>query len=241
MTLTAIFAGSCVMLIMPITKIYTHTTNLSRAQLLADTIVDSLRAECAHTYITTSADVQVTNNSGASIGSSSVANEVFGNTLIIRKNQDYYETIASNYEITGVIANNVLDCEEATYATSTITPKPTPRTDSTGITSRAVYRMFSGGSEGNLGSTSSADINAGFVHFGYFTPGTGTAYDPYDYTNPFSYATYGDSNHQFRAALNFSLPTLADGEVPTYVLCDVQILDVNNSVVYTRSTVLCFS
>ena len=49
MTLTAIFASSCVLLIMPITKIYKHANDLSRAQLVADTVVDALRTECART------------------------------------------------------------------------------------------------------------------------------------------------------------------------------------------------
>ncbi|MBR6960505.1 MAG: hypothetical protein IKH76_08520, partial [Clostridiales bacterium] len=40
MTLTAIFASSCILLILPITQIYRHVNDLSRAELLADTVVD---------------------------------------------------------------------------------------------------------------------------------------------------------------------------------------------------------
>ena len=51
MALTALFATACIMLVLPVERIYTRTTDVSRAQILADTIVDSLRTECANTYI----------------------------------------------------------------------------------------------------------------------------------------------------------------------------------------------
>ena len=46
LTLTSIFAVLCVALINPIERTYRGTLKMARAQLLADTIVDSIRKEC---------------------------------------------------------------------------------------------------------------------------------------------------------------------------------------------------
>ena len=46
MTLTAMFAVICVALMNPISRMYKGTVKITRAQLLADAIIDSIRKEC---------------------------------------------------------------------------------------------------------------------------------------------------------------------------------------------------
>ena len=41
MALTALFAAACVMLILPVSKIYTNALDQNRVQLVTDTVVDS--------------------------------------------------------------------------------------------------------------------------------------------------------------------------------------------------------
>ena len=116
MTLTSIFAVLCVMLINPIERTYRGTLKLARAQLLADTVLDSIRKECDDVKHDEKADVWITNLSGnddAALFSGAPSEEKDkGNTLVFRKNDNYSEAIyssvpisKSNYE--KVLANPV--------------------------------------------------------------------------------------------------------------------------------------
>ena len=210
MALTAIFATACIMLVLPVERIYTRTTDVSRAQILADTIVDSLRTECANTYIDGKGAVWI-----GSIGNQELTESTTGNSvLVIRKNELYCETIYSN----GNVPASALP-------------------ESGDETSKAIFRLFA--------NANSPDVSEGYVHFGYYElPGTSTNPDSpvlpskyYDFTNPFSYATYRD----YTAVLTFDqLGTNIDG-LPSYVVCHISIKNETGTVVYTRDAVLCFA
>jgi len=238
MALMSIFAVACVMLFYPVFKIYTHTNELSRAQLLADTVVDSIRAECARTYITGKGDVWIASSGNTTFSSADAL--LSGKVLVIRRSSDYCETIASNYSITGTgtnsLYNRVYEAEQRSLEDG-----HNPQTDSAGITSRAIYRMFPTPVPAP-GTSSRSNLDANYIHFGYYklqTDTNGYIYpsEYYDFTNPFSYATYGD----YTVDLTFrwdggELPA----EAPTYILCDVSILH-QGSVFYTRTVALCFA
>lgn len=257
MTLTAIFASSCVLLIMPITKIYKHANDLSRAQLVADTVVDALRTECARTCIAGRGDVWIACSgasgmeSGVEITTYSRAtwdSNTYGNILIIRRNDGFCETISSNYSITQDIYNGVLENDQNDIfnlrgGDATITH----HTDGA-LISRSVYAMFQ--------SESMPDREAGYIHFGYFgvgdVIGTDMAYPMlrYDFANPFNVATY----RGFKVKLDFSFDpngnSYIDNKYPSWVNCTVTIMrpiGTDNmerpiyEAVYSRSTVLCFA
>ena len=242
MTLTAIFASSCILLILPITQIYRHVNDLSRAELLADTVVDALRTECADTYISCAGDVWIA-SAGNVVMTAQTGVVDAGPDLVIRKSPSYCETIATNYAITngdnslysGVLAQD----REEHQDDSTYTPITDGRT---GVTTRAIYRMFE--SDGSA----SPNVNTGYLHFGYYlteAPAGETVYPSkyYDFTNPFSYATYGrNTNWAYTVALNFHWDgTHQDTDIPSYILCDVSILNLAGETVYSRTAVLCFA
>lgn len=246
MTLTAIFAGCCVLLMVPISKIYTHTNDLSRAQLVADSVVDALRSECSRTTVEAAGDVWITeSDAGLPMTGVSLAPPGGGPVLVIKKNGVYCETIASNYEITSAVhLQGVNDRIPTAY------PSLTP-IDSGNSRSRAIYWMFGSPS----GSGALRDTNAGYLHFGYYESGAETIDSNtyvipqfyYDFTSPFAAAAYGD----YVVSLNFHDLTYDGSNVPSYVLCDVSVQlplgttdgDGNSqyNTIYTRTAVLCFS
>ena len=224
MTLTAMFAAAVVMLMFPIEKIYTHTNDLSRAQIVADTVVDALRHECADTYISGYGDVWIATEGDKTLTvASPVALPDGGPVLVIRKTAGYCETIASNYSITDTMLTNVQNADENERDGD--------------VTSRAIYGMFSATGD-------AANLNSNYVHFGYFSCTSGgtdgyvipTGY--YDYTNPFPYTTYGE----FNVRLNFQWDTgHTSTTVPSYILCDVNVYR-GDTLIYTRDdVVLCFA
>ncbi|MBP5261359.1 MAG: prepilin-type N-terminal cleavage/methylation domain-containing protein [Clostridiales bacterium] len=226
MTLTAIFAASCVLLIAPVMKIYKHANDMSRAQLVADSVVDEIRAECSKAIVAGKGDVWIMDLEGYN-GTVMPAEAVMpsddgGNVLIFRRNKTYCETIASSYIIQGSLYNATTnDFEPIDIAVI-----------ENDVTSRSIYDM------------SESDKEAGLVHFGYFlqnfTPEDSDGYsyvypaEYYDFTNPFSYVSYLG----YRVDLNFHNLTY-DGDKPEYVICDVQIKN-DSGIVYTRSAVLSF-
>ncbi|SCW52540.1 prepilin-type N-terminal cleavage/methylation domain-containing protein [Ruminococcaceae bacterium YRB3002] len=232
MALTAIFAAACVMLILPVVKIYTHSTDLARAQLLADTVANSLRSECTGNNIRYKGDVWITSEANARIDEADIDPQTSGDVLVIRKTDDYCETIASNYAInrslyTSVFENDTSE-EDATYVAET-----------EGITSRAIYRMFAG----TTGSEASA---SGHVHYGYFQAGTSTTSsyvfprEYYDFTDPLMYAAYD----RYVVDLHFSGLSYhidSEDETPAYVLCDIEIIQPGVGTVYTRQIALPFN
>ena len=108
MTLTSIFAVLCVMLINPIERTYKSTLKLARAQLLADTLVDSIRKEVDDVKHDDTTDVWIANLSGADDSqliddTPSNNKKTSGNTLVFRRNNNYTEAI---YAAVGISKNN---------------------------------------------------------------------------------------------------------------------------------------
>ena len=240
MALTMLFASACVMLVVPVSRIYLHVNETSRAQLVADTVVDSLRAECARTYISGHNDVWISSSADTAYKISDLAVVAdAGPVLVMRRNYDHCETIASCYSLSSgtfsayneVYAEELLSLEDGQL----------PQTGEGGApASRAIYRMFD-----PAGDPEHRDANEGFVHFGYFqldpnVVGRAMPTKYYDFTNPLSFAAYGE----YTVSLNFhglQYTTEANGSVPAFVLCDISVVR-NSQVVYTReNVVLCFA
>lgn len=216
MALTSLFATACVMLIYPIEKIYTTTTDLARAQLIADTVADSLRKECASAYIEGEGDVWIGETGNAVNPAASAASS--GSVLVFRKNKSYCETIYAN----DVVPKTAYD-----------TLKADSELVDGNVSSRAIFRLFA--------SANNPDIEKDYVHFGYYksdggktTPVIPSEY--YDFTNPFTSATY----REYKVALTFSGIGLDQDDKPSYVLCQIDIKK-GEEIVYTRNTVLCFA
>ena len=218
MTLTSIFAVLCVMLINPIERTYRGTLKLARAQLLADTLVDSIRKECDDVRHDETTDVWITNLSGnddAQLFSDGPANKASsGNTLVFRRNNNYTEAI---YAAVGISNDNY-----------------------TAVTSNALTPEHTAHSIDTLKTAGSENMNAGYVHFGYYQAKEDNRgifpIESYDYTNPVMAKTYGD----FNVKLNFYDLKLRDSKYPAYVMCKLTIMEKGKEV-YSRSAVLCFA
>ena len=219
MTLTSIFAVLCVMLINPIERTYKSTLKLARAQLLADTLVDSIRKEVDDVRHEEVTDVWITNLSGADDRAlldqnDHAPNLPSGNTLVFRRNNNYTEAI---YAAVGITNDNKQD-----VADNPLTPEKT---------AHSIDTLFNAGPE---------NLAKGIVHFGYYQAKEDDKgiypIKSYDYTNPVMAKTYGD----FTVTLNFSDLKLRDSKYPAYVMCKVTILE-NGKTIYSRLAVLCFA
>ena len=217
MTLTSIFAVLCVMLINPIERTYKSTLKLARAQLLADTLIDSIRKECDDVKHDDKASVWITNLSGDDSAllstTAHASNDPSGNTLVIRRNNNFAESIYAGAGINSDISN-VVD--------NTLTPTGTAHAVAT------------------LKKTDPVNLNSGYVHFGYYQGKEDDAgfypIEAYDYTNPVMAKTYGN----FTVELNFDRLALKDDKYPAYVMCTVTIME-NGKKIYSRTAVLCFA
>lgn len=228
MALTALFAAACVMLILPVSKIYTNALEQNRVQLVTDTVVDSLRSECSKVIASDFGDVwiaDIDSYEGKVMDSAQPSTEG-GAVLVIRRNQNYCETIAANYIITDELYNAVLekDDSESDYKGATGVNK--------GVTSRSIYDM------------NESDKAAGIIHFGYYTcqitDVSGYAYvypgDYYDFTNPFTENTYlGCTVELFFHDIEFY-----ENGKPACVCCKVTVTD-ENGFTYSRDVALSFS
>lgn len=217
MALTALFAAACIMLILPVERMYTRSTDVSRAQLVADAVVDSLRTECANTYIKDRGDVIIGEFTDDNL--LAVSPSASGSVLVISKNSEYCETIFSNKAINKSLYDTYFKGSDILIDDK--------------ITSLAIHRLFE--------KDNNPDINSGYVHFGYYK----SAYDAsnrimpdeyYDITNPFPYATY----REYTVGLTFSDIDIKSNTYPAYVLCKVDVMK-GNELVYSRNTVLCFA
>ena len=231
MALTALFAVACVMLILPVSKIYTRSLEQNRVQLVADSVVDSLRAECSKAIITDTGDVWIADMDDYSglVMESAQPSSSGGKVLVFRRNNNYCETIASNYEIGDTVINTILtnDQAENDYKET--------EGDASRITSRSVYNM------------DDSDKEAGLIHYGYYQSKTyeinlhGISYsyvypaEYYDFTNPFVRTTYLGCT----VDLNFHDLTFDKNSLPAYVICDVTVND-GSGAAYSRSVALCF-
>ena len=217
MALTALFAAACIMLILPVERMYTRSTDVSRAQLVADAVVDSLRTECANTYIKDRGDVIIGEFTDDNL--LAVSPSASGSVLVISKNSEYCETIFSNKAINKSLYDTYFKGSDILIDDK--------------ITSLAIHRLFE--------KDNNPDINSGYVHFGYYK----SSYDAanriqpdeyYDFTNPCPYATYREST----VNLTFWDIAIKSNTYPAHVLCKVDVMK-GNELVYSRNTVLCFA
>jgi len=258
MTLTALLATAVVAVMSPASRVFRHIQKLSRAQIVADSVIDALREECADTFIRDFASVRIVNTAPTSLGDadmlSSLAgitsdSENSGNVLVIRKTGGYCEAIFSSVAIS---SSNYLDVRynDGAYKYEN------------GISSRAVYRFFDGGS-------ASAETNQGYVHYAYYQSGRSyRSFDNgsesvaiscifpavrYDYTNPFSVSAYSGytvdisfSDLRFSPAPGESAVNLLTKR-PESVMVKVRVYDcdyahqTSDTPVYTREALLIFA
>lgn len=248
LTLTAMFAVICVMLINPIERTYQHTEKTVRAQLLADTIVDSIRKECDGiknddinsvwiangSFDADSASDQILFNPDCSKRiSSGLESNNKGTVLVIKKNNSYCEMIFASLPITNdnktEANNNVLD---GTYS------------------GHAVDELFQGSAEDVAKNT-----GRGVVHFGYYGAGDkGNGVYPlkaYDYTNPLIASTYGDYHVKVYFQKLVTRTEEINGvehEFPSFVEMEVKVYEGEykageneSNLVYTRKAAIAFS
>ncbi len=239
--LTAVFAATCVMIILPVTKIYTFVKDRSRAQLVADAVVDAIRSECSKANISSGGDVWIASstNSYGLVSFDSLSSSGEGDVLVFRRSNDYCETIASDYEITGTGEGTMY---AGVASAESADANATPILSGEGARSRAIYWLFDEGVD-------RASNNEGYLHFGYFTNGAAQSGDLtyvvpqgyYDYTNALSVSAYNAINDGYTIGLNFH--DLDDSAVPSYVICDVSIYPTvgdTETAIYTRTVALCF-
>ena len=232
MTLTAIFATAIVALLPASTRLYLQLQSMSRAQVVADMVIDSLREECADAYIDDFASVRIV-NLGLSTYSPSTGDGLLlstfeqtdprtarfdsvGNVLIIRKNPGFCQAV---YSCMPISYSNFESVRDANILEGTSYVFPNPGDGIGGISSRAVYRFYP-----TADSTSATpETLQGYVHFGYYQCGKenkpcsyngesktiGCIYPAvrYDYTTPFSSTAYNG----YTVSLEFSdLQTSSD-------------------------------
>ena len=235
LSLTAIFAVVCIALINPIERVYKQTERISRAQLLADTIVDSIRKECDNAknddinsvWI---ADGNINNDSGL-FDETCALRKSEGHILVFKKNNSYCEAIFSELKITEQnktdANNNELEGTKSGHA---------------------VDELFKGNKE---------NTEKGIVHFGYYQAGISEKgvypLKSYDYTNPVLASTYGDfyvkiyfKNLVTREVTIDSVPHT----IPSFVECEVRVYEGDyidsdaeaaKNLIYTRTAALSFS
>lgn len=235
LSLTAIFAVVCVALINPIERIYKQTERISRAQLLADTIVDSIRKECDDArnddiYSVWIADGDINNDSGLFDENCTLKKDE-GHILVFKKNNSYCEAIFSELKIT---EQNKTDANNNELEGT--------------LSGHAVDELFKGNKE---------NTEKGIVHFGYYQAGISDKgvypLKSYDYTNPVLASTYGDFYVKIYFKNLVTRDETIDSEtrkIPSFVECEVRIYEgdyiesdaeASKNLIYTRTAALCFS
>lgn len=230
MTLALLFAVVCVALLNPIERIYQHTVKLSHAQLVADTVVDSIRNACDDVDNSDFASAWIADgtyggtDSDLFSGPGSSAN-TSGPVLVVRKNGNYCQAIFSCFKITDANIAKVKN------------------TSMTGTSYSHAADSLSTDSDKN-------NRKSGYVHFGYYqskdnSKGVTPLY-AYDYTNPITASTYDGYTVSLDFA-NIKYKTDENGvKHPTFVELTVKVYDgnyadVESKRIYTRKTVVSFS
>ena len=221
---------------------YQKTVKLSRAQLLADSIVDGIRKECDGIKFDDKNSVWIANfdegkddeldllTEGPKVLRAS--NTTGGNALIIQKNNNYAESIYSCVAISNNNLSKVTDLDAGGKTTG-----------------HAVEALFKAGTD---------NLEKGKVHFGYYKAKENDdgifPFQAYDYTNPVLASTYGKYTVELKFTnLTFKEYKNDEGAVtrkyPSYVECQIKVYDGDyfdadvafNGPIYTRSTVISFS
>ena len=235
MILTAIFAVVCIALINPIERVYKQTEKISRAELLADTIVDSIRKECDEAKNDDINSVWIAdgniNNDSSLFDENCALKKNEGHILVFKKNNSYCETIFSELKIT---EQNKTDANNNELEGT--------------LSGHAVDELFEGNKE---------NTEKGIVHFGYYQAGDkGNGVYPlksYDYTNPVLASTYGDFYVKIYFKNLVTRELTIDSvthTIPSFVECEVRVYEGDyissdteaaKNLVYTRTAALCFS
>ena len=222
MTLTAIFAASVVVLMAPVVRVYMHMNGLSRAQLVADSAVDALRAECARASVGSGEDAWI--STGVTSDGMPAGRGTEGPVLVLKEGTTttHFVMIGACYSLDGLYSK-----VKADEPIPSATPVP-------GVTTRSIYRMFDeSGNPVRDVNTNLSNVDEGYIHLGYFSAENGlevSNWTYYDYTNPFTYAVYNG----FTVELNFR--DLNTGSNP-YVICDIKVLE-SGTEVYSRTVAL---
>ena len=261
MTLTAIFATAVIAIMPSATRIFMQIQDAGRAQVVADMVVDALREECADSYIDDYASVRIINASDSAEGDKDFL-KIFennplqfddsGNVLVVRKSSGYCEAIYTGMTIS---SSNYLSVHEDDRNNGTLR-------EENGISSRAVYRFFTGG-------IPSDETLRGYVHYGYYMCGkepkpvttsggvkTVNCIFPasrYDYTNPFTTDAYnGYTVKLLFSDLKYTVPSYftEDNDYtrrPASVMVTVNVYKSGyagqsaDSLLYTRTALLVFA
>ncbi len=256
MALTAILATAVASIMFPIVSIFMDMQKLSRAQMVADTVTDALRKECAASYVMDEGDVKVLHVDdpsgvlngdgnlmkvlcGEEDGHFNITEQNKGNTLVFRINGGYAKALYWNM---GISPQNYTDLLEENLKTGI-------------VTSKAVYRLFSKGVSGLTEENMPMETKQGYVHCAYYRIDTekGTLYpvEAYDYTNLFPVSAYSG----FTVSVEYSplnYETITDPVTsltkrrPVYVVATVGVYEgdfhkQDSTLVYTRNAVLCFA
>ena len=262
MALTAILATAVVTVMHPAVSIFLKVQKHSRAQMVADTVADTLRAECASSYIQGYGDARVVNvaaENSYSKGDDTIFSELSGltgvsaadgNVLFIRKNEGYSEVIYCNAWISQDDYDDVFKSDKE-------------RKDGN-VTSKAVYRLFPNGAGTLTEDKMPIDTRQGYLHSAcYETVSSKLDIDgkivnvahplkAYDYTNPFASSVYSNftvdvtySDFTYESIVAGS-ESLADKR-PAYVVANIKVYDGSygdqsiNTLIYSRQAVLCFA
>lgn len=242
MTLTAFLATAVVAVMSPAGRVFKQVQTLSRAQIVADMVVDALREECADTYINDYTSVRIVNQTPSAAGDSDMLTGLInivsdsassGNVLIIRKSDGYCEAIQSCLEIT---VSDYLDVKARDFQYK----------NDNGITSRAVYRLFD-----PTGTNPLPETAQGYLHYGYYQCGRTNVELPYnggtqkvawiypatryDYTDPFSVSAYSG----YTVSITFSNLTYTPAPGETRNPTDARYIERPESVIATISVYNC--
>ena len=267
MALTAILATAVASIMFPVVSIFMDMQKLSRAQMVADTVTDALRKECASAYVNSVADVKVLNIPDAanhtsgdnvlvdSLNTAGIKTDAPGNALVFRINEGYAKALYWNTYISVEDYEEVRNNDSAEGAKMGL------------VTSRAVYRLISYAKKDSYTEkTMPAETRPGYLHCGYYS--TRTVPVPvanekkvdnfqldkaYDYTNPFTVNAYNG----FTVRIEFSKPAyqavvagslLPEDLRPAYVVAMIYVYQGSfeeqtgtDKLVYSREAVLCFA
>lgn len=235
LSLTAIFAVVCVALINPIERTYKQMERISRAELLADTIVDSIRKECDEAKNDDINSVWIAdgniNDDSSLFDEDCALKKTEGHILVFKKNNSYCEAIFSELKIT---EQNKTDANNNTLEGT--------------LSGHAVDELFEGSKE---------NTEKGIVHFGYYQAGDkGNGIYPlksYDYTNPVLASTYGDFYVKIYFKNLVTRDVMIDSvkhTIPSFVECEVRVYEGDyissdteaaKNIIYTRTAALSFS
>ena len=263
MALTAILATSVVTVMHPAVSIFLKVQKHTRAQMVADTIADTLRAECASSYIKGYGDARVVSVGAESdhtkgddkifseLSTQSELSDPDGNVLFIRKNEGYAEALYCNAWISQNDYDDVRKADQGYKAGN--------------VTSKAVYRFFPAGAGVLKVDEMPVDTRQGYLHSAYYETSSlkldidGKKVDlvrptkAYDYTNPFT----NDSYNGYTVKLLFSdlSYTIASDETevsgytqrPASVKVTVEVYKSGygeqsaSTLIYTRTALLLFA